>query len=279
MSGLTVQGSHDYGTEGSFTITITVTDQHGASGTHSLILDIGTGVVRYPPPVALCMDQNFIADSMIRANVPDAIRHTVRCRPIVANGNYTNSPEETPMSSANIGNLEVLQMGVLQAVDVFSPEGLVDLSGVTVCLRGSGTLLHLYGAPRTPHAIPTYPVAAFPGFTCGSIPQTGTLVLVNGSGGTSGSGGGGSSSPASTPIPPTPSDPGLRLNSFPECTAVAYGGVNVRSTPSERGALLGVLSPDTPINLITRVGMWYVIDYQGQTGYVRMDLVAFACGG
>jgi hypothetical protein len=233
-------------------------------------------VVHYPPLVALCTDQNFVEGSVIRANVPDAIRYTVRCRPMVANGVYTNSPEEAPLHSENIGVLSVLQMGVLQAVDVFSIEGLVDLSGVTVCLKGSGTLLHLYGAPRTPHTVPTYPVAAFAGFTCGSVPQTGTLVLVPGSAlADSGSGGGGS---LQQPIiPPTPADPGMRLATFPECTAVAYGGVRLRAQPSERSQMLDVLSPDTPMTLITRLGLWYHVSANGREGYVRADLVAFMC--
>jgi hypothetical protein len=33
------------------------------------------------------------------------------------------------------------------------------------------------------------------------------------------------------------------------------------------------------MSLITRVGMWYVIDYQNSVGYVNMEVVAFDCSG
>jgi len=139
---------------------------------------------------------------------------------------------------------------------------------VTVCLRGNGgTLLHLFGTPRTPNRLPTYRVAAFPGFICATIPQVGTLVLV-------GSDVGEADGSAATN---TPFGPGFVLAAIPQCTPVTNGVVFLRSQPTQNSAQVAVLGSNTPVTLIEMVGVWYRVSVGGQEGFIRYDLVAFRC--
>ena len=72
-------------------------------------------------------------------------------------------------------------LGIMQAVDIFSPAGLTRFEGGAVfCLRGEGTLIWLAAsdAPRQAEIIGSYTVPDFPGFTCATLFEPGTLVLV-----------------------------------------------------------------------------------------------------
>src|SRR6185369_18078858 len=75
---------------------------------------------------------------------------------------------------AEIGNEDVLAQGVIQAVDVFSPNG-ADGAGTTICLLGEGSIMFLDAsqAPRVPQWLPT----TYDGtYTCATIPGTGIVV-------------------------------------------------------------------------------------------------------
>ena len=52
--------------------------------------------------------------------------------------------------------------------------------GAVFCLRGEGTLIWLAasGQPRHAEIIGSYTVPEFPGFTCATLFEPGTLVLV-----------------------------------------------------------------------------------------------------
>jgi len=266
VNNFAVEGAHVYANTGGYVITVVITDDNGNSTTYQINLGIDT--FAYPPPVGLCTDYNFEAGSNIRANVPDAIRYALRCRPLVADGNFTNGEGETPVNGGAIGIQSVIDLGVQQAVDIFSQEGLTTLEGVTVCLRGtSGTLLHLYGIPRAANRLAMYTVAQFPGYICATIPQVGTLVLV-----------GGDSVIAGSAMPTnTPNAPGMIIAAFPECTPVTDGVVFLRAQPSANSAQVAVLGANTPMTLIEMVGLWYRVSVGGQEGFIRYDLVAFQC--
>ncbi|MBE2269945.1 MAG: hypothetical protein IAE80_17035, partial [Anaerolinea sp.] len=89
-------------------------------------------------------------------------------RVIVSNGVYIRNPAE-------IGVQGVINLGVLQAVDVFAVNG--SAAGVTVCLFGAGDLIFLSAAasPRTPGYINEF---VLDNMTCAILPTAGTLVLV-----------------------------------------------------------------------------------------------------
>jgi hypothetical protein len=84
-------------------------------------------------------------------------------------------------SEANLGAPGLMTLGVQQAIDIFSPGGLTYFEGGAVfCLRGAGALIWMAAsqAPRQPAIIGSYTVPDFPGFTCATLFEPGTLVLV-----------------------------------------------------------------------------------------------------
>jgi hypothetical protein len=83
-------------------------------------------------------------------------------------------------SLAEIGVGSIIQRGVIQAVDLFGllPNGVSAtqfLQPVTVCLRGSGSVFLLSANDRVPVLLPSDTGA---GYTCASVPNAGTVVLV-----------------------------------------------------------------------------------------------------
>ena len=70
---------------------------------------------------------------------------------------------------------------MIQAIDIFSPVGWTYFEGGAVfCLRGSGTLIWMAAknTPRVAEIIGSYTVDDFPGFTCATLFEPGTFVLV-----------------------------------------------------------------------------------------------------
>jgi hypothetical protein len=136
-----------------------------------------------PPPVPLCEDHNFDEGGVVRSGaVNDGIAPFINCRVLYQNGVSTSWLGSAMYSEANLGVPGLLDLGVQQAVDVFSPGGLTYFDGGAVfCLRGSGTLIWLAasGIPRHPEIVGSYVVDDFPGFTCVTLFEPGTLVLVS----------------------------------------------------------------------------------------------------
>lgn len=134
-----------------------------------------------PPPTPLCEAHNFDEGGVVRSSVADADGHALNCRVLYQNGASTSWLGGALYSEANLGVAGLLDLGVQQAVDIFSPGGLNYFNGGAVfCLRGSGTLIWLAAssAPRHPEIIGSYPVPEFPNFTCATLFEPGTLVLV-----------------------------------------------------------------------------------------------------
>ena len=212
-----VSGTHTYTASGNFTVTITVADNNGGSGSDTLIVSVNaptftptatstsdpsatptatpsalpaegtptpasTPDAAPPPPAPLAADANADPESIVRVGVPNGMNTDVYVRTIVANGKYVTWQGSEVTNSGFIGNQGVLDMGVWQAVDIFSPTGLNYFEGgIVVCLRGEGTLVYLNAnnAPRIAEIVGSYTVTEFPGFTCVTLFEPGTLVLVD----------------------------------------------------------------------------------------------------
>jgi hypothetical protein len=164
------------------------TDQRGAARVQNGIVDIGaaeTGVVTQaataaaafatPQPIPLCALIGGGTNSIVRASVPSGLNADVFCRVLNENGVYVRD-------AAEVGDQTLINAGVLQAVDVFGfASGGVQVTAlnqpIRVCLQGSGRLFFrdATNAPRV-----TVPLAATGegGYTCASIPNAGTVVLV-----------------------------------------------------------------------------------------------------
>lgn len=135
-----------------------------------------------PPPAPLAVDVNATPDSIARSGIPDHLYSDIHIREIVVNGSYPTWLGSAITHAGYIGNEGVLAMGVRQAVDIFSPTGLTYFQGgIVICLRGEGTLVYLNAnhAPRLAEIVGSYTVPEFPGFTCVTLFEPGTLALVD----------------------------------------------------------------------------------------------------
>ena len=134
-----------------------------------------------PPPTPLCEDHNFSDGGVVRSSTADALGYALNCRVLYQNGAPTQWLGSDLYNSGSIGIEGVLNLGVIQAIDIFSPAGMTYFQGGAVfCLRGTGTLIWLAasGVPRHAEIIGSYSVPEFPGFTCATLFEPGTLVLV-----------------------------------------------------------------------------------------------------
>jgi hypothetical protein len=169
---------------GTFTFTIDVVDTVGATASITYTVTITPtppAVVDNPPPPSLpCPDYNFDENSPIRS-VNLGRQRAINCRMLVVDGSYAAWQGTVIAHGGNIGIESVLAMGVLQAVDVFSPYGNPVFEGdLVVCLRGIGAMVFLdaRGIPRSPQILTAWQTPAFPGYTCATLYAAGTLVLV-----------------------------------------------------------------------------------------------------
>jgi uncharacterized repeat protein (TIGR01451 family) len=128
-----------------------------------------------PQPVPPCALIGGGTNSIVRVNIPAGLNADVFCRILNENGVYIRD-------AAEVGDQTLINVGILQAVDVFGfTSGGVQVTTlnqpIRVCLQGSGRMFFRDAttAPRV-----TIPVIAAPegGYTCGSIPNAGTVVLV-----------------------------------------------------------------------------------------------------
>ncbi len=135
-----------------------------------------TSAAAAPLTTPLCADISGYTNAIIRADVPGGTvsNGSVFCRVIAENGTFVQNPAE-------IGNMDVLNQGVIQAVDVFglTHDG-VSVAGfnssVKVCLQGSGRFFFL-DATTQPRALSQLPTTPENGYTCAFIPNAGTVAL------------------------------------------------------------------------------------------------------
>lgn len=141
-------------------------------------------VVEAPPPPAtpLCDEHNFNENGVVHSSSSDALGSAINCRVIYQNGAPTSWIGGDLYSPASIGVEGIVELGIVQAVDIFSPGGQNYFEGGSVfCLRGEGTLIWLAASqsPRHAEVIGSYSVPEFEGFTCATLFEPGTLVLVS----------------------------------------------------------------------------------------------------
>ena len=134
-----------------------------------------------PPPTPLCIDLNFDENGVVRASLSDAFGYAIHCRVLYQNGRSTQWLGNSLYSESNLGIPGLTELGILQAIDIFSPSGMTYFTGGGVfCLRGEGTLIWLSAnqSPRHAEIIGSYTVPEFPGFTCATLFEPGAFVLV-----------------------------------------------------------------------------------------------------
>jgi len=178
------QGMHGTVTSVGNLITYTPNASFTGQDAFTYTVDLGGGVtlqatvwVTVWKPVPACRDIGGEPNSIVYALVPGAVVPTpadVYCRVVVENGTFVRPAGE-------IGNQDMINLGILQAVEVFSLGGGqwydTFTAPVDICLAGSGRILFMSatGQPRVPGAPPT---RSADGYTCATISTAGTVLLV-----------------------------------------------------------------------------------------------------
>lgn len=166
--------------DGQFSVTVTASNGVAPDAVQVFILTVGGLPV--PPPTPLCEDHNFSEDGVVRSSTADAFGHALNCRVLYQNGAPTSWMGGSLYTGGSIGVEGIFDLGVQTAIDIFSPSGVSYFEGGAVfCLKGSGWLIWLAadGAPRVPEIIGSYIVPEWEGFTCATLFEPGTLVLVS----------------------------------------------------------------------------------------------------
>ncbi len=208
------------------------------------IVDVTMDTQAVPRCVMLSLEESTIVRAVI---IQPITRNEIYCREIV------NSREYMPfLGPGNVGSQAVIDMGIIHAVDIFVTYGENFFGGLWTCLSGRGDMVYMNqsGMPRVPQLLESMYID---GFTCTTIPNAGTLVLV---------------------------DP-IDYSSFSivqvACDIVTTAEVNLRERATTGSAILEVLPYDTTLSVIARTNGWYQVQYQIEadivTGWVSADWV------
>lgn len=262
-SGGAVNGSHTYAAAGSFTITVTVTDNSGAPGSDSLLATINDPAAPTPTPaptatngpvvqptattLPLLTDYNGVnIDDSMRADVPLEIRYGIFARMIVDDGRYVRRT-----NAGMIGHQGLLDLDVRHAVDITAVPG-VDMSvGVRLCFDGSGTVFFLdaAGAPRVPVQLNSF---SEDGRTCVYIYSPGTVVVTrNGV------------EPETASVEDTLED----------CEIETVYRMNLRAEPSLDAEVLTIIPDGVTLNGLDSTSGWFRTSYQDFDGWVAAEFV------
>jgi hypothetical protein len=199
----------------------------------------------------------FEIEGVLRAYIP-LDRFDVHCRLLVENGNYMTWLGGMLTHSGQIGDQSVLDEGVVQAIDVFSPAGKTRFDGdVVICLRGNGSMIYLNAnqAPRTPQEMTTWQTPSFPGFNCVTLYEPGTVVMVQ-------------AASSSTAVPSAPA-----ITELAECHLTTTDVLRLRAEPNANGQVLAVLPFDFKQRATAFVPGWYRTSYEHHVGWVSANYV------
>lgn len=212
------------------------------------LCDIGSIEFKWPPPpVPLCADLDGTKNPIVRAKIP-ANKKDIYCRVLAAFKVFREN-------SAAIGNEDVLNRGVIHAVDIFSLHGNT-AQGSLICLYGTGSLIFLdsANAPR----VPQWMAVTIQGqYSCATIPNTGTLVMVADSSGAP---------------PPTFLDVGGDPVIVPltGCKVTTTHMDNLRENPNRLGSVLTIIPWQITLNADQRApGNWYHVIFENYNGWVN----------
>ncbi len=202
--------------------------------------------------VVPCADFTGQTNPIVRANIPGGTvtNGDVYCRIINENGRFVQQASE-------IGIQSVIDLGVVQAVDVFGlrPNGVFAQTfnnPITVCLLGTGNVYFLdnNNIPRV--AVPV-PASQQGGFTCASVPHGGTVVLV--SGGVAGVAAVGASTSGAE----------IALNG---CRVTTLYALRLRADANTNSAVINRVPYDLTLTATARAGNWFKVIYENGQGWL-----------
>jgi hypothetical protein len=176
-------------------------------------------------------------------------------------------------NTAEIGNPELLAMGVSQAVDVFGmlPNGHSHVpfaSPAEICLRGTGTL-YFADAADLSRAIRVLPAYAKPGYTCASLTGSGTVALVNAHT---------TAAPVTEAIEQNAAPqlaPGSEI-ALDQCRVTTQYAARLRAQANTDSEIIAQLPYELTLDAVASSGDWYRVIYENTQGWVRNDLIVTA---
>ncbi len=165
---------------GTYGITVTATNGVTPDAVQHFALSVGA--LPEAPPSPFAEDVNFLESTAVRTGVPVPLFDTILVRTMYQYGHSTQWLGNDMYSAGSVGIQGVVNLGVQQAIDLSSGNGDTYWEGgATFCLDGTGPLIWMSAAntPRHAEIIGSYTVPEFPGYTCATLFEPGTLVLVS----------------------------------------------------------------------------------------------------
>ncbi len=213
----------------------------------------GSVVVNLPTPTPYpnCLTMSGSPISIVR--ISGGANPSTYCNTLNENGVYLAPP-------ASLGYQEIIDRGVLQAVDVFDP--LPFTGPVQVCLQGLGELIYMNASamPRVPESLPAFAQGSY---TCAVINAPGTVVLVNGA--------------APAPVVQQVNAPSTSVvRALSDCRVTTNNMLNLRSEPNPSGAILDVVPYNLTLQAIEATQGWYRVIYLDMNGWLSADFVTTA---
>ncbi len=226
----------------------------------------------------LCADLTGQTNPIARYDIPFGTVSSggVYCRFLVQNGNFL-------VNAAEIGNPDVLGLGINQAVDVFAILGngahvTVFNNDIKICLQGGGSLFFL-DANQSPRPLVQLTAISDGDYTCGVIKTAGTVLLTS-----AGLPQPAAPEPAVTLAGATPA-PGAAVapatgGALTNCRVTIKRTVRLREEPNTTSAIITRLPYNTTWTATERIPGWFRVIYQNRQGWVSADFVnpSGACG-
>ena len=164
---------------GTYGVTVTASNGVNPAAVQYFVLNVGA--LPEAPPLPFAEDVNFLESTAVRTGVPMPLFDTILVRTMYQYGRSTQWLGSDMYSAGSIGIQGVIDLGVQQAIDLSSGNGDTYWEGgATFCLHGEGPLIWMAAAniPRHAEIIGSYTVPEFVGYTCATLFEPGTLVLV-----------------------------------------------------------------------------------------------------
>jgi hypothetical protein len=240
------------------------------------VIEVGSFNPGIPAEVFLC--DNLLAQSggaMLASGAIDNVR-----RDNIRGNTYCHiitKERETITKDAEIGNLFVLNLGVIQAVDLngMLPDGSSVVpfeTPVYLCLRGQGEVLFLNAATSS-RTVERLAVTVDGEYSCVNVPNAGTVVLV--------------SQPSGLPDP-GPAAPATAAFNMPDMqtitgvcrVTVVSAPLNLRELPTTNSPVIAQLPANLTLDATARVSGWFKVIYLDGQGWVSDRYVQWVgdCG-
>lgn len=183
-----------------------------------------------------------------------------RLPPSIVISGYGQFTQCKRVDAAGVGKPELIEQGLLDAVDV---HGIMD-GEMQVCFRQQGELKFL-DAATAPRAVLDLAAESVEGMTCGRIDRAGTVALLQR----------GEADLASAVSPESETAEYVVPMGDPPyiCQLLTGDILNLRAGPGLGAEILAEIPNQTMLRPENRTADWFLVEYEGQRGWVHIDYV------